>query len=260
MFEDDLRSTAMSKIKVGVQLHPQATTVGALRDAWIQADEMGVDSIFVWDHFYPLYGDPDAMHYECWSLLAAIASTTKTAQFGALVTPVSYRNPDLLADMARTVDQLSGGRLILGLGAGWFQRDYDEYGFEFGTPATRLKAFGEALPRIKARLAKLNPGPAGPLPILIGGSGEKVTLRLVARHAQMWNCIGKTPEEGKRLNGILDEWCSKEGTDPAAIERTIAVGADGDIEAWTAAGFNHIILMAGSPYDLTPLERFFAAR
>ena len=250
----------MTKLKIGVQFQPQGTSMEALRTGWQQADEMGVDSIWVWDHFYPLYGDPDATHFECWSMLAAIATTTTHARFGAMVTPVSYRNPDLLADMARTVDHLSGGRLILGLGAGWFERDYNEYGYEFGTAPTRLKAFSEALPRIKSRLAKLNPGPMGDLPILIGGSGEKVTLRLVARHAQLWNCFAPSPEEAKRLNAIIDDWCHKEGTDPTGIERTALCGADVDIDAWRNAGISHLIVGLGHPFDLAPLERLLAAR
>jgi probable F420-dependent oxidoreductase len=256
----DSRQTVVMTMKIGVQFHPQGTTVAEMRRAWEEADAMGVDSMFMWDHFYPLYGDPEASHFECWSLLSAMAATTSKAKFGALVTPVSYRNVDLTADMARTVDHISNGRLILGLGAGWFERDYNEYGYEFGTPVSRLKAFGEALPRLKARLAKLNPAPIGDLPILIGGTGEKVTLRLVARHAQMWNVVGSDAKETKRLNGVIDHWCEVEGTDPAAIERTALVMGDVNIDEWADAGITHLIFGQGHPFDLAPVAKLLAAR
>ena len=252
------------RFKVGVQLHPQHCTIDQLRQAWEQADELGVDSIWTWDHFYPLYGDKDGAHFEGWSLLAAMAVTTTNARFGMLVTCNSYRNPELLADMARTVDQLSHGRLILGIGAGWFARDYEEYGYEFGTAPERLRALRDALPRIEQRLAKLDPPPAqgaDGLPILIGGGGEKVTLKLVARHADLWNGFGP-PEQWKHKSEVLDRHCADEGRDPSTIERTAAVNgtlsAD-EVEQWVAAGAEHLILGIGAPFDLDPVRRLIEA-
>jgi len=248
------------RFKVGVQLHPQHCTIDQLRQAWEKADAMGVDSIWTWDHFYPLYGEPDGPHYEGWSLLAAMAVTTQQARFGMMVTCNSYRNPELLADMARTVDHLSGGRHILGIGSGWFERDYTEYGYEFGTAPGRLRALGESLPRIRERLGKLNPPPLGDIPILIGGGGEKVTLRLVAQHAQMWNGFGP-PEQFAHKNKVLDEWCEKQGRDPKEVERTASVGASaGEIDKWIEAGAEHLIVGAAAPFDLSEVQRLLDAR
>ena len=247
--------------KVGVQLHPQATSYVEIRDAWRRAESAGVDSIWTWDHFFPLYGDPDAAHFEGWTLLTAMAADTERAKLGMLVTCNSYRNPELLADMARTTDHISGGRMYLGIGAGWFERDYTEYGYEFGTAIGRLRRLGDDLPKLKARLAKLNPAPIGDLPILVGGSGEKVTLRLTAQHADAWNSFGP-PETFAHKNSVLDNWCAEIGRDPTEIERTVAISPEdvGQLDAFLDAGATHLIVMTGHPYDLAAVEQLIARR
>jgi probable F420-dependent oxidoreductase len=245
----------MTAIRVGVQLHPQATTVDHLRRAWTEADGLA-DSIWVWDHFFPLYGDPDAAHFEAYSLLAAMAVETRTAQVGAMVTANSYRNPNLLADMARTIDHLSHGRFILGLGAGWARRDYSEYGYEFGTVPERLRALRNNIGVIKERLRRLNPPPVGPLPLLIGGSGEQVTLRLVAEHADAWNSFGPASAWAAKSR-VLDQWCDQVGRDPSSIERTVLLQPDeaDDWESFVDAGASQLIVGASEPFDLGALAR-----
>jgi probable F420-dependent oxidoreductase len=248
-------------VKIGVQLHPQATSVEALREAWRAADALGVDSIWIWDHFFPLYGDPDAEHFEAYTLLAAMAADTERAEIGALVTCNSYRNPNLLADMARTIDQISGGRFVLGIGSGWFERDYEEYGYDFGTAPSRLRDLERDLPVIMDRLGRLRPPPRGRLPILIGGSGEKVTLRLVAEYADAWNTFGP-PANFAHKSRVLDEWCARVDRKPSQIERTVGIGATevDDADAYVDAGADHLIVMISPPFDLEPVRRLLRAR
>jgi len=251
----------MARFKVGVQLWPEHTTMAAMRDAWKAIDDLGVDSLWVWDHFYPLTGDNAGAHFEGWTTLAAMAAQTRHATIGTMVTGNSYRNPELLADMARTVDHISDGRAYLGIGSGWYEKDYDEYGYEFGTGPSRLKDLEVALVRIKERIAKLNPAPIGRLPILIGGSGEKVTLRLVAQYADAWNTFGP-PETWAAKNAILDEWCAKVGRDPAEIERTVELMSGEEIDRvddYLAAGATHIILGLGPPFPLDDVQRLVQA-
>jgi probable F420-dependent oxidoreductase len=183
---------------------------------------MGVDIAFNWDHFFPLYGDPDGAHYECWTMLGAWAEQTSRIEIGALVTCNSYRNPELLADMARTVDNISDGRLILGIGSGWKDKDYDEYGYDFGTVGSRLDDLAAAMPRITSRLAKLNPAPVRDIPILIGGQGEKKTLKMVAQYAHMWHGF-TTAETYPAKAAVLDAHCADIGRDPSTIERSAGV-------------------------------------
>ncbi len=253
------RPYADRPVRIGVQLQPQHAEYDDIRRAAAEAEEIGVDVIFNWDHFFPLYGDPHGKHFECWTMLGAWAEATSRVEIGALVSCNSYRNPELLADAHRTVDHISGGRVILGIGAGWFQKDYDEYGYEFGTKPSRVKDLGAALPRIKARLAKLNPPPIGDMPILIGGGGPKVTLRLVAEYAQMWHSFGDV-DAYREKSEILARHCAKAGRDPSEIERTWGV-RPGQVEAnapaLADAGVQHLIMSVsgdGRGYDLAPLR------
>ncbi len=252
----------MQRCKVGVQLHPQATTIAQLRATAREIDAAGFASLWVWDHFFPLYGDaPD--HFEAWTLLAMFAADTTRVELGTLVTSVGYRNPHLLADMARTVDHVSGGRAVLGIGAGWFRPDYDAYELPFPTTGARLRDLEVALYRIEARLAKLAPPAIGDLDILVGGGGEQVTLRIVAEHATRWNGFGPL-ETWAHKNRVLDAWCERLGRDPAEIERTALVSADevagrDDLDAWIEAGATHLILSCGPPFELGPARDLLAS-
>ena len=264
-------------IRIGVQLHPQHAAYADLRRACAQLDDLGVDVIFNWDHFYPLYGEADGAHFECWTMLAAWAEATQRAQIGALVTCNSYRNPQLLADMARTVDHISAreggrGRLILGIGSGSFERDYVEYGYDFGTAGGRLDALARDLPLIKGRWAQLNPAPTRDIPVLIGGGGERKTLRIVAEHADIWHGFGGA-ETIAHKHAVLDQWCARLGREPAEIERSAGVSPKPgrfpeDVEDY-AAGAEELYAVGtrlftvglnGPDYDLGPVRDLLAWR
>jgi probable F420-dependent oxidoreductase len=191
-------------------------------------------------------------------MLGAWAEQTSRIEIGALVTCNSYRNPELLADMARTVDHISDGRLVLGIGSGWKKKDYDEYGYEFGTVGNRLDDLAAALPRIMARLAKLNPQPTRDIPVLIGGGGERKTLRLVAEYADIWHSFTST-DEFPAKSAVLERHCADVGRDPVSIERSAAVDNGGALiaNAETLVGFGVTLLTVGCDgpdYDLTAAE------
>jgi len=256
----------MSNIRVGVQLAPQNTTYAAYAKAVCEAESLGVDTIFNWDHLIPGWlpkkkhpPDPDwGNHFEAWTLLASMATLTHRAEIGCLVTCISYRNPALLSNMAKTVDHISNGRLILGLGAGWYEKEYREYGFLFGTAGERLKSLENGLIVIKERWAIDKPLPVRQaIPILIGGGGERVTLRIAAQYADIWNC-GGSPKAFKHKCAVLDGWCEKVGRDPEGIERSVVINGAPEAatcDRYVTAGAGHIILNVNAPWDMNPVEQ-----
>lgn len=242
-------------IRIAAQLHPQHGAWPDLRDAAIRVDELGYDLLYTWDHFSPLYGRPDGEHFESWSLLAAWAEATSRVELGPLVACASYRNPNLLADIARTVDHISGGRVVLGLGAGWFRRDYERYGYEFGTFGSRIRALGRAVPGIVERLASLTPPPLRRTPILIAGTGKQLTIPIVARHADIWHAaFPDRPSELEPVVARLAEECEAIGRDPATIEWSVGLEPDDlerflaeDVDAYVAMGFTQFTLGFNGP-------------
>lgn len=247
------------QIRIGVQIQPQHTSYQAMLDAWHRAEDLGVDTLWTWDHLLPLFGDPEGASFEGWTTLTAMAMATEQVQVGALVTSIPYRNPALLGDMARTVDQISNGRLVLGLGAGGAERDFLNSGYHYGTDADRLREMKAAIPVIRKRIEERKPAPVnGKVPFLIGGMGEKVTLRIVAEQADIWNGM-TTPEHMAHLNGVLDEWCRKIGRDPSEIERSALLIKPEEVDRaddYLAAGVTHLIYsFRGPEYDLTQAKR-----
>jgi probable F420-dependent oxidoreductase len=257
------------RIRVAAQLHPQHGDYPNMRRAVVEAEAMGYDIAYTWDHFFPLYGEEDDKHLECWSLLAGWAEATNRIELGPLVACNSYRNPNLLADIARTVDRISGGRVILGLGSGWKRRDYEEYGYEFGTRGSRLDDLARDLPVVRARLGRLDPPPHRRMPILIGGTGLRKTVRLVAEHADGWHAM--FPDSPAELEPVVDallRQCDAVGRDPSTIEWGVGIEPDDierfldkDAERYLEMGFTQFTLGFNGPaWPVENGERFLAWR
>ncbi len=218
---------------LGLQIWPQNSTWAAMRDTARLADSVGVDSIWTWDHFYALSGQEERPNFAAWEILPAWAATTEKVQVGALVSGITYIHPAVLANLAATLDHISNGRAILGIGAAWNQTEHKAYGIDLGTPAERSRRFAEGAKIIRALLdgervtytgkyyslknAVLNTRPIQKrLPIMIGGGGEQKTLRTTARYADMWHGFGP-PETLARKIAILREHCVDVGRDPDEI-------------------------------------------
>jgi probable F420-dependent oxidoreductase len=251
----DITGGSMHPIRIAAQLHPQHGTWRDLRAAAIEAEALGYDIVYTWDHFFPLYGEPDGPHFECWSVLAGIAEATSRIELGPLVACNTYRNPDLLADIARTVDHISDGRTILGIGAGWARRDYDAYGYPFQSVGDRLGALEAAVPRILARLDVLNPPPVRRMPLLIAGVGERRTLRLVAQYADGWHAhFPDSIDEVVPKVAALRRWCDEIGRDPHEIEWGVGLDPEDldrflreDADAYLELGFTQFTLGFNGP-------------
>jgi probable F420-dependent oxidoreductase len=257
-----MASATTRPIRIGVQVAPQHALYPNIRDTVAAIEDAGADIVFNWDHFYPLSGAPNGLHFESWTMLAAIAEQTSRVELGALVNCNSYRNADLQADMARTIDHISGGRFIFGTGSGWFERDYDEYGYEFGTVGQRLDALAENLPRVEARWAKLNPPPLRKIPVLIGGGGEKKTLKIVARHADIWHSFSDAVTLKRKL-GILAEHCERVGRDINEIEISTELRSRSEADATEALELGTTLFtigITGPEYDIATVRKWIAWR
>jgi F420-dependent oxidoreductase-like protein len=234
--------TEAGPLKLGVLAWNQFTDWPSLRDAGVRADELGYDSLWTWDHLYPIVGDPHGPMLEGYMTLAAWAALTKRITLGLMVGANTFRNPALVAKMVTTLDHVSGGRAYLGIGGAWFETEHRAFGIEFGnSPGERLRWFDEAVELIRGMLdgeeasargefyaaesVRNNPRPLqSRLPILIGGSGERKTLATVARYADAWNTGGDL-ERVQHKDAVLRRWCQEVGRDESEIERTLQGGS-----------------------------------
>jgi len=280
-------------MRFAIKTRPEHTSWQQLRDVWIAADEFEVfESAWHWDHFYPLSGDMTGPNLEAWTTLAALAQATKRIRVGCQVTGMIYRHPAVLANMAATTGIISGGRLELGIGAGWNQMECDAYGIELPPLKERFDRFDEGTEALIALLtqkvanfdgqyvnltdAYCEPKPVQTPhpPITIGGKGPKRTLRAVARWAQHWNVIVPSPEEWKPLKDILVAHCETFGRDVSEITCSVNVRIDPDVPldqaidtalttaaAYGEAGVDLIVLnlpLDAPPSILAPLAKALA--
>src|SRR5580700_7334070 len=229
-------------IRFGIQTGQQDVTFERMRDFWQKVDAWGYDSLWAFDHLYPIFvPDPSGPCMEGWTLLGALSQHTKRAHIGAMVNGNTYRNPALTAKMAATLDRICGGRLNLGLGAGWFELEHNSLGFDFKTLPQRLEALDESCQIIKGMFSQdkttlrgkhynvvdavCNPRPVQQhVPLMIGGHGERVLLKIVARHADMWNMTNADAAEMKRLISVIERHGDTVGRDTDEIEITLAMG------------------------------------
>ena len=272
-------------MRVSFKTRPQHTDWAPIRDFWLEADQIDLYTTgWTFDHFYPIFSDPTGPCFEGWTMLSYMAALTKRIRLGVLVTGNTHRHPAVLVNMAATVDIASGGRLELGLGAGWSEEEHAAYGIDlppWGERFDRLEETCEIIDLMFTRErvdfdgahykltdAMCNPKPAQQPrpPLIIGGKGRKRTLRIAARWADEWNFPGGEPSELAELIGVLHEHCAAVGRDPADIsvsvkaETEIGPGPFAELIAqYRSAGADHVIAHFGAPLDPADLEVFAEA-
>lgn len=248
--------------RIGIQVHPWHALYPTIRDTVRALDDLGVDILFNSDHFFPIEGDPNGRQFEAWTLLGSWAEITEHVELGSLVTCNGLRNPDLQADMARTLDHISGGRFIFGTGAGWNERDHSEYGYTFGTFGSRLDQLALDLPRIAARWDSLNPAPLRRIPVLVGGGGERKTMRIAATHADIWHC-NVDPSDLQRKLQILEAHGRAVGRDTDGIElgNDLAGRSEAQATELHRMGVSLFTIgIAGPNYDMEVVRRWMRWR
>jgi alkanesulfonate monooxygenase SsuD/methylene tetrahydromethanopterin reductase-like flavin-dependent oxidoreductase (luciferase family) len=229
----------MSEVRLGIALWSQASDWPSYLDAAVRAERLGYDHVWTWDHLYPIFGDTTQPIFEGYAALAAIAQATERIRLGLFVGANTFRNPGIVAKAVTTIDHISGGRAILGIGGAWFEPEHRAFGLDFGSGfGQRLDWLAEAVPAIRSVIdggtvtsdgdgryrfdqLRQEPRPLQPhLPIMIGGGGERKTLRIVAEYADIWNVFGM-PDTVAHKAEVLAAHCAEVGRDPATIEKSL---------------------------------------
>ncbi len=263
------------RLHFGIKTAPQNTTYDDVLRVWQEADEQPLlEHAWLFDHFMPIFGDPTGPCLEGWTLLTALAALTERLRVGLMVTGNTYRHPAVLANIGATLDIISRGRLDFGLGAGWNEREHQAYGIPLYPVGERIRRLGESCevirrlwteqaPSFEGKYFHLTDAYCEPKPVqkphppfVIGGSGEKLTLRVAARYASIWNYVTGPVEEFQRKNAVLDEHCRSIGRDPAEIQRSVQLMMEPTdwpasrelVRGYIDAGASHLILNLRPPY------------
>ena len=264
--------TEARPLRFGIKIAQMGGSYAEMRDAWLEADHLGFDTGWLHDHLLN-QNDVALPEDEGWTILTALLTQSRRIRGGLMVTANTFRHPAVLAKIATTVDIVSGGRLELGLGAGWFEEEHRQYGLALPPVGERMRRLEEACRivlalwtesratvegafyQVRGAIHEPKPVQRPHPPLLIGTKGEKVGLRLVARYAQAWNMANGTPDEFRGKCRLIDDYCREIGRDPATVERSIQFLPDamnGDVlaraRAFVAAGATHLIFSCPVPY------------
>lgn len=263
------------RLRFGIKTAQQFTTYQDILRVWLEADKIpSIEHAWAFDHFIPLGPDPTGPQLEGWTLLSALAARTERVRLGLMVTGNIYRHPAVLANIATTVDIISNGKLDFGIGAGWNELETSMYGIPLYSPGERIRRLGEACEvikllwtetranfdgkyyQLKEALCEPKPVQKPYPPFVIGGSGERLTLRVVAQYASVWNFVGGSVDDFRHKSEVLDQHCAAIGRNPVEIERSIQRSinyadlreAVNGMRPYIEAGATHIILNLRAPY------------